>query len=74
MRTVAGSQIREKMRMSICRLVHTGYDLDFLCLESNAHTLNRCSNKRKKTEETSGQKQQFSCLRLSLGSWASGRD
>lgn len=71
MKAAAWSEIRKKMRMHICQLVHTGYDLDFLCLKSNAHILNHCGNKRKKMEETSeGQKQTSSC---SSGSrWVAG--
>jgi hypothetical protein len=39
------------MGVSICQPVHTGYDLNFLCLKSEAYVLNHCKSKK---EENGG--------------------
>lgn len=49
----------EKTRVSLCPLVHTGCDLDFLCLKGDARILSRCKNKGKRMEER--RQKQFSC-------------
>lgn len=48
MEAVVQSEIRKKMRTSICQLLHTGYDLDFLGLKSDAPVLDCCRNKGRK--------------------------
>ena len=68
MEAVVQSETREKMRTSICQLLHTGYDLEFLHLKSDAQILNHGRSKRKKIEGTlEGQKQEFSCSRAPTG-------
>lgn len=47
----AQSEMREKTRTSVCWLLHTGYDPDFLCLTSDAPILNGRRSERKKLEE-----------------------
>lgn len=74
---VARSEIRgKKTRMSICQLVYTGCDLDFLCLKSNAHILSGCRNKGRRMEETSleGRSRSFPVAGALTGGWAPGWD
>ena len=58
------------MRTSICQLLHTGYDLDFLGLKSDAHILDCCWNKGENRRYRKGRSRDFPVPGLSLGGWA----
>ena len=47
------------MRTSICQLLHTGYDLDFLGLKSDAHILDCCWNKGENRRYRKGRSRDF---------------